>query len=212
MSLHDDRLSILQQLERGELSKEDAARLLSRLDAGEVAVPQASLVPAPIEPPVGEPEAVDEPSTPPEKSHLRSELWLIPFVLGLLLTLSAAVWMAQAWMAAAYSWGFWLSFIPLGLGVGLMWLGWETRRARWLHLRVKQGPGKRPRLIAISLPLPAGLLRWGMARSGRLSDNEKVQNVAQFLDEMNDAVAKDGPMHIFVDDDKDGEKVEIWIE
>lgn len=218
MSLHDDRLSILLQLERGELSKEEAARLLSRLDAGGTAELQASLVPAPIEPPVeepaaeGEPEFAAEPSVPPEKSHLRSELWLIPFVLGLLLTLSAAVWMAQGWMAAAFGWGFWLSFIPLAMGVGLIWLGWETRQARWLHLRVRQAPGKRPRLIAISLPLPAGLLRWGMARSSRLSGNDKVQTVAQFIDEMSDAVAKDGPMHIYVDDDKDGDKVEIWIE
>lgn len=214
MSLHEDRLAILQQLERGELSKEEASRLLTLLDSGE-ASPLTTTPSSPVGTEAGEPEheseEVNEQSAPPQRSHLRSELWLIPFVLGLLLTLSAAIWMAQGWAAAAFGWGFWLSFIPLGLGVALMWLGWETRQARWLHLRVRQAPGKRPRLIAFSLPLPAGLLRWGMARSRGLAGNEKMQNVAQFVEEMNDAVAKDGPMHIFVDE-KNGDKVEIWID
>ncbi len=31
------------------------------------------------------------------------------------------------------------------------------------------------------------------------------------LDELDQAVAKDGPMHIFVDDE-DGDEVEIWID
>jgi len=210
MSLRDDRLSILQKLERGDLSKEEAARLLTQLDEEKIPATRALEV---VEPEViSEDEPFRDASTLPEKSHLRSELWLIPFVLGLLLTVSAAMWMAQGWAAAPFGWGFWLSFFPLALGVGLMWLGWETRKARWLHLRMKQAPGKRPRQIAFSLPLPAGLLRWGMARSRGLSGNEKMQNVAQFVEEMNAAVANDGPMHILVDDDKDGEKVEIWID
>ena len=35
--------------------------------------------------------------------------------------------------------------------------------------------------------------------------------MADFLDEMDQAVATDGPMHIYVDD-RDGERVEIWID
>ena len=36
MNFHDQRLIVLQRMERGELSMDEAARLLSRLDAGQV--------------------------------------------------------------------------------------------------------------------------------------------------------------------------------
>ncbi len=214
MSFHDQRLNVLQRMENGELSMDEAARLLSKLDAGqsieETAEPVAE--PATLPHPELVVPVVEQPASQPEKTHQRSELWLVAFVPGLLLTLSSVSWMLQGYAAAGLSWGFWLSFFPLALGVVMMWFGWEVRRARWLHLRVNQGAGNFPRVIAFSLPIPTGLMRWGMQRFGRFQSVQQVQSVATFMEDLDAAVAKDGPMHILVDDDKDGKHVELWID
>lgn len=210
MSLHDQRLSVLQKMEHGDLSMEEAARLLSRLDAGE-----SILLPAaPVVPPQPEPIDIAEPplANQPEKTHQRSELWLLPFVLGILLAVSSVSWMLEGYRSAGLSWGFWLSFFPMGLGVLLMWFAWEVRQARWLHLRIKQTDGSFPKLIAFSFPIPTALMRWGMHRFGKFQSIQQVQSAAEFMEELDAAVAKDGPVHILVDDDKDGKKVEIWID
>ena len=93
-------------------------------------------------------------------------LWLLLFLFGLLITLFAATWIYQGFIYAGLSWGFWLSFIPFGLGVLLMWAGWEMRMARWLHVRIRQEPGKRPETISFGIPLPIGLTRWAVKRFG----------------------------------------------
>ena len=120
--------------------------------------------------------------------------------------------MLQGYSTAGLSWGFWLSFFPMALGVVMMWFGWEVRQARWLHLRVNQGAGNFPRVIAFSFPIPTGLMRWGMQRFGHFQSVQQVQSVATFMEDLDAAVAKDGPMHILVDDDKDGKHVELWID
>ena len=137
--------------------------------------------------------------------------WLVPFLLGLVLTLVSVNWMYLGFAAAGLGWGFWLSFLPLALGILLMWAGWEMRGARWLHLRVQQRPGHTPSQIAISIPLPIGLTRWAIQRFGRYSPGVNGQNPVDILDELDQALAADGPMHIYVDDEH-GEKVELWVD
>jgi len=137
--------------------------------------------------------------------------WLVPFLLGLLLTLVSVNWMYLGFAAAGLGWGFWLSFLPLALGILLMWAGWEMRGARWLHLRVRQSPGHTPSLIAISFPLPIGLTRWAVQRFGRYSPGMNGQNPVDILDELDQALAADGPMHIYVDSEH-GEQVELWVD
>ena len=138
-------------------------------------------------------------------------LWAVPFVLGLLLTLVSVNWMYLGYAAAGLGWGFWLSFIPLALGILMMWAGWEMRRARWLHLRVRQPAGERHGSFSISLPLPIGLTRWAVQRFGKYSPDMNGQSVGDIWDGLEEALAADGPMHIYVDDEH-GEQVEVWID
>ncbi len=138
-------------------------------------------------------------------------LWVLPFLLGLLLTLFSVNWMYQGFVSAGLSWGFWLSFIPFAIGILLMWAGWETRLARWLHLRIRRRPGSKPPVIAFSLPLPFGLTRWVVQRFGRFTPQVNGQDAADVIDELDQAFATDGPTHVFVDD-AEGEQVEIWID
>jgi hypothetical protein len=155
-------------------------------------------------------QPAEEVSEPP-KSGGWLGLWVVPFLLGLLLTLFSVNWMYQGWITAGLSWGFWLSFIPFAIGVLLMWAGWEMRLARWLHLRIRQKPGERPQVIAFSLPLPIGLTRWAIQRFGHYTPFANGRDSREVLDELDQAFTADGPTHIFVDDE-DGEQVEIWID
>jgi len=137
--------------------------------------------------------------------------WLIVFIPGLLLLAAAVNWMVQGYLAAGLGWGFWLSFIPFTIGVVMVWLGWEVRIARWFHLHVTQNNKPGPHEITISFPLPLGLVSWGIRRFGRFAGPMRGKDMDGILDELDQAVAKDGPMHIFVDDE-DGDQVEIWID
>ncbi len=173
----------------------------------------ASVPEPPLKEEVEQPAAsqpAGEESQPPKSSGWLG-LWVLPFLVGLLLTVFSVSWMYQGYLAAGLSWGFWLSFIPFATGILLMWAGWETRLARWLHLRIRQRPGARPQVIAFSLPLPIGLTRWAVRRFGHYTPFAGGQDSGDILDELDQAFTADGPTHIFVDD-KDGEQVEIWID
>jgi len=185
-----------------------------------VVITEPVLQPAPAAPGPSSQGEVDEPgsslpaeeeeSKPPKSSGWLG-LWVVPFVLGLLLTLFSVNWIYQGWLAAGLSWGFWLSFFPLAIGILLMWAGWEMRLARWLHLRIRQKPGEKPQVIAFSLPLPIGLTRWTFRRFGHYTPFANGRERGEILDELDQAFTADGPTHIFVDDE-DGEQVDIWID
>lgn len=137
--------------------------------------------------------------------------WMLVFIPGLLLVIAAVDSMSRGFITAGLSWGFWLSFIPFGLGVLLMWLGWEVRMARWLYIHIQQKPGAHPREIRLSFPLPTGLLNWGLRRFGRFDARFHGQDVATLFEEIDQSVTTDSPIHILVDEGN-GEQVEVWID
>jgi hypothetical protein len=242
MDIKAQRLEILQQVENGEMTLDEASRWLAALDKiksnGKVAELDAvtaekgdaisiensrdSGVADVIDPPVTvrepgsgviEPEVVENNQVGSDEANppVWQGWWLLVFVPGLLLAVASVNWMYSGFLAAGLSWGFWLSFFPFALAVVLMWLGWEIRLARWLHLYIRQKRGSHPREIALSFPLPLGLLNWGIRRFGHFSSPIQGKNVADVLNEVDQAVTTDGLMHILVDD-PDGDRVEIWID
>ena len=159
------------------------------------------------DPPI-EPVEVISPTT---HSPVWGGWWLWVFILGLLLIIAAANWMYAGFVAARLGWGFWLSFIPLSLGVVLVWLGWEIRLARWLSIHIRQRPGARPQEIMLSIPLPTGVLSWAMRQFGHFAPPLRGTDVGDFMNEIDQAVAGDGPLQILVGD-KNGGQVEIWMD
>ncbi|MDK0569324.1 hypothetical protein P6O78_15475, partial [Clostridium perfringens] len=89
-----------------------------------------------------------------------------------------------------------------------MWLGWEIRLARWLHLLIRQKPGSHPRMISLHFPLPLGLLSWGLRRFGHFNSPVQGKDVGELLNEIDQTVTTDGLMHIEVNDPNGG-RVEI---
>ncbi|MDO8971635.1 MAG: hypothetical protein Q7U74_13155 [Saprospiraceae bacterium] len=238
MDIKAQRLDILQQVENGEMTLEEASRWLAALDKiksnGKVTemdavvvetavsfVPEnipteATELPWMIEEP---PSVVLEPQVV-ETSHRANDDqvpsvwqggWLLVFVPGLLLAVASVNWMYSGFRTAGLSWGFWLSFFPFTLAVILMWLGSEIRLTRWLHLLIRQKQGSYPSVISLHFPLPLGLLSWVLRRFRHFASPVQGKDVGDFLNEIDQTVTTDGLMHIEVND-PDGGHVEIWID
>lgn len=209
MDPHDRRLKILRDVEQGILSIEEGSRLLAGLQEDVPALESVESFPEAAE--ESAPEVVIGPASEdfekPRRMGLWQFLWSIPLWLGVGMTVLAIYWMYEGWQTAGPGWGFWLSFLPLLVGLGLTVLGWEITRAPWLHLRVQQKPGERPATITISIPLPVRLITWTMSRFGKhIPDKVKGQDIEEILG----SVSAKNPMQIHVDDE-DGEKVDIYI-
>ncbi len=240
MDLRLRRMDILRRVESGELNPEDGNRLLLELEERELEQPLEPLPAAGFQAPAsGSPQAaVSEgtslgtlPSDPPAATGVGTlppvapdveekpspkfsgwrGWWVLPFVLGLLLTLFSVNWMYMGWVSAGLSWGFWLSFIPFALGIVVMWASWQMRFARWLHLHIRQRPGATPQVIAFSVPLPFGLTRWIIRNFGRFAPQVNSQDAVEILDELDEGFMTGDASHIFIDG-ADGQQVEIWIE
>jgi len=205
---------ILAMIERGELSAEEGMRLINAMgthhgeDEGssEVAPDRPKVVP--------EPEDVLEPSEPRISDEERRRMqrlkrwWILPFGIGLLITVLGAIWMYTGYINKGFSWGFWLAWIPFIVGIFVVAVSFQTSRSVWLHLRIKQKPGEKPQRISISLPLPISLTRWFLTSFGNRIPGLKDQPLGNYS-EILDNISPDEPFYVHVNDDD--EEVEIFI-
>jgi hypothetical protein len=224
MTLYERRLEILRKVESGKLSTEDGSCLLEELEMG---LPpdeplQAALEPVPSAPeveiilPPAAPQAGQLPQlTDLEQSRVNfwQKWWLLPFGIGVILTLLGAYWMYLGYLSAGLGWGFWLSWIPFGVGVLITAAAARSRTARWLHVRVHEAGGKdgRPHNINISLPLPISFGAWLLRTFGRwMPDDFNKQHMDEVLTMLDQALTKDAPLHVMVNEE-DGDQVEVFI-
>jgi len=152
-----------------------------------------------------------QPSISPEEKHRLNQLkrwWILPFGVGLLITILGAVWMFNGYMNNGFRWGFWLAWIPFLLGIFILSVSFQTSHGVWVHVRVKQKPGERPQRIAISLPMPIGIIRWFFQNFGHRISGLKDQPVGQYVDILENLSAEE-PFYVHIDED--GEEVEVFI-
>jgi len=147
-------MQVLERIEQGEISPEEGARLLSEMvDQSEEASSHGQTA--------SEDEATPTPPLQEEIERWR-RWWRIPLWVGFGVTILSGTFLFRALEAGVF-W-FACALIPFFLGVGFIALSWRSRTARWLHLRIRQRSGERPTFIALSMPLPLGLVanvfRW----------------------------------------------------
>ena len=215
----DSVTDILQKIERGELSAREGLRLINALENPEPeGAPAEKIDPARVSviddrPFRSQPEAE-------EKDHLSDgdlehELnswkrwWTIPFWVGVVITLVSAGLMDWGFQVARFSWGFWLSWLPFFLGTAVLTLAWRSQSARWLHVRVRQKPGQKPALIAISMPLPLKFAAWLLRTFGQHIPSLKDKDLDVILDTLNESLSSQAPFYVHVNDD--GEDVQVYI-
>jgi hypothetical protein len=240
MANEEERLEILRMIERGDITPEEGMRLMHALSGGrieeklaiertidvanelsitdeieddEAAMPEEPEVDEPAEDiPVAPAQVVKEETQPETDARFArwKRWWILPMSVGAVITVISAFWMYQGYQNHPFGWGFWLSWIPFLIGVGLMTLAAMSSTARWLHVRVKQKPGQKPAVIAISMPLPFGLIKLVMRLFGHRIPQVKGQNIAEMVDMLDQNLSNDAPFYVHVDDE-DGEQVEVFI-
>jgi hypothetical protein len=119
--------------------------------------------------------------------------------------------MYWAWSAKGYGVGFFLTWIPFLIGIGVLVLGWNSRTGPWLHLRIQQKPGQSPEMIRISLPLPLRFTAWVLRTFGEYITGLKDSGLDEIILALGDRSKQDAPLSIDVQDDEDGEQVRIYI-
>ena len=213
----NERLRILEMIEHGEISAEEGWQRLQDLNASDLAgepsveeyLVQDRFPGVEALPPAGLPgTAATMQPPPPDFSRWRS-LWVIPMWVGIGFTVLFAYLMSQAASAGAMFWMLCAS-LPFALGILLILIGWGSRTARWLHLRVQQPPGETPQRIVISVPLPLRLAGW-IVRTfrGRIKGMEGI-DVEGMLAAVGSNTSPETPLYIEVDEGN-GERVQIYI-
>ncbi|HWQ05474.1 MAG TPA: hypothetical protein VN452_08975 [Longilinea sp.] len=205
-----DKIEILNQVARGELSVDEGNRLLAELEAAQPA--QVEVIMPELQR-KGEMATGTDPEAQPELNEdemARLKSWRrwnwIPLTLFLILTGFAALWIYQGYRTGGFGWGFWLSWIPFLIGVLGIFAFWNMK---WVHVRVRDNKGGRIQRVSISVPLPLGILPWIFTTFNKyIPANVKEQQESILM--INEVLRTDEPIHIHVTE-KEDEEVEIFI-
>lgn len=210
--MSDTRMRVLQMLQDGAITAVEAQELLDAMADKETSIPETQTY---TSEPDSEPLSGDiiMPEPPPNMARFR-RFWQIPFFISLTLLLGSGVWLRSLYQRSggAITFGFvcvWSIFI---FTVLLTTLALLSRQSPWVHVRVKEKDGRR---IAISLPIPMGLAKWGIniARSFVPDKEQTSLDMAdEFLAEARHNLGQPGadPLIVNVDDD-DGDQVQVYI-
>lgn len=147
---------------------------------------------------------------PPEAEKWR-RWWIIPLWIGVGLIVLAGSLMYAALQSSGM--GFWFlcagSAFTFGLIVTV--LAWQSRTARWLHLRIQQRPGQSPGRIALSFPLPIRLTAWFFRTFRDRIPGMQHTSLDEIILALDHTATPENPVFISVNDEEEGESVQIFI-
>jgi hypothetical protein len=206
----EERKKILQMVEEGKISAEQAASLMKALEEDptprEIEVLQA-------EPSVG--FEGSEASSAPEFENVKARarrFAMIPLWIGVLIAVLSAWGIYGIQQNAGMNFWFYCLLFPLFLGVLLIVIGAGGQSARWLYVNVDRRYAQDgPRNITLGFPLPLGLTSWFLRTFGHNIQGMKNTNVDDII-QILDTTKKSGePFIVNVHDDEDGEHVQVYI-
>jgi hypothetical protein len=199
--MDDERMKILKRVEAGEISAQEAVRLLNELGQAPSSAPEP-------EPQVIEPELESSASAPPlETPRSLSQFWVYPLYAGVGIVVLGALLLYAVYGASA-GWGWALCGWPIfAAGVLVVASAWWLRTARWIHVRVR---GKEN--VTISIPLPLRLTAWAFKIARPFVPQFKDTGVDEVIMSLGDTLGQDGqPIYVDVHDEDEGEHVQIYI-
>jgi len=197
--MDDEQRRILQMVQEGAITPDEAARLLDALV--EEALPAAGDgSPAPAPAPARAPDDVIAPGPAPRFRRY----WEVPFAVGLILLGLAGVCVSS--VSGVLLLCGWSAFVVAAI---IALAGWWSRSAAWVHVRIRESDGDR---LSFSLPLPMGLAGWGLGLAQRYVDDDTRANldVAAGLLDMFRAADSYEPMTVEIDEE-DGDHILVHI-
>ena len=206
----EERKKILQMVQDGKISAEQAASLMQALEE--------DADPAEAEVEVLEPGASSGPAgtDAPEFEEVRARVRrfaMIPLWIGVIISVLSA-WAIYGVQQSAGIINFWFFclLVPLLLGVLLIALSAGGQSSKWLYVNVdRRNATDWPRNITLGFPLPLGLTAWFLRTFGHTIPGMKNKNVDEIIQVL-DATGKSGaPLIINANDNEDGEHVQVYI-
>lgn len=212
MTQSKERLEILEMIQGGKISPEEGMKLIEALNES-WEVEEEEYLQAREEmlyPPDSDQSESAVPEIDPEEIKSWRRWWVIPFWIGVGITVLGGALMYWGYSARGIGLGFIAAWIPFLIGLGIMALGWNSRTGPWIHIRIQQKPGESPQRISISLPLPVRFFAWSIRTFSQWIP-DIPQGSEEVLMALTDFSPGDSPLSINVNDEEDGEKVIIFI-
>jgi hypothetical protein len=204
--METDRMNILKRLEAGQIGVEEAATLLAALERVEAAAQPEAL------PEMVQADALDievpaaRLSEPPENPWAR--FWIYPMMAGGGILILGALVMALVYATGAARGWLVCGWLPMLLGLGIMLLVLWSRRAPWLHVRISE-EGKRK--MTLSFPVPLSLAAWVVRIIKPFVPQLRETGVDELILALRDSRVRGEPLYIDVQDDEEGERVEVYF-
>ncbi|HEX9840080.1 MAG TPA: hypothetical protein VGA72_12065 [Anaerolineales bacterium] len=205
----EERKKILQMVEEGKISAQEAASLMRALDE------DAHPVQAEIDILHTEAASGFEGSEAPEFEEVKSRarrFAMIPLWIGVFVAVMSAWGIYSIQQSAGVNFWFFCLMVPLLLGVLLIALGAGGQGSKWLYVNVDRRQAHDwPQNITLGFPLPLGLTAWFLRNFGHNIRGMGKTNVDEIIQVL-DATGKSGaPFIVNVHDDEDGEHVQVYI-
>ena len=203
----EERKKILQMVEEGKISADQAASLMRALDADSVPA-EMKVIQTESGPGF---EGSDAPEFEEVKSRAR-RLAMIPLWIGVFVAVLSAWGIYTVQQNSGLNFWFFCLLFPLFLGVLLIALGAGGQGSKWLYVNVDRREAHDwPQNITLGFPLPLGLTAWFLRNFGHNLRGMGKTNVDEIIQVL-DATGKSGaPLIVNVNDDEDGEHVQVYI-
>jgi len=211
MMSSEERRKILQMVEDGKISAEQAASLMRALEedaSGDSAEAEIEVIEAG---PGFEDKKTDAPEFEAVKARVR-RFAMIPLWIGVAITVLSAWAIYSVQQSAGMNFWFFFLMIPLFIGILFIALGASGQSSRWLYVNVdRRNAQDGPRNITLGFPLPLGLTAWFLRTFGHNIQGLRNTNVDEII-QLLDATGKSGaPLIINASDNEDGEHVQVYI-
>jgi len=200
----EERRKILQMVEEGKISAEEAASLMSALVNDDDA---DTPVEAEVEVLESGPDVGYERTDAPEFERIKERakrFALIPLWTGVFITVLSAWAIYSIQQSAGTNFWFYCMIFPLMLGVLLLALGGGGRTSRWIYVDVNRKdakPGDGPKHITLGFPIPFGLTMWVMENFGHNINGMNRKQVDGIVEMMKATKDSNEPLMVNVDDD-----------
>ena len=151
-----------------------------------------------------------QPAVMPGAADAWRRWWMVPLWIGVGLAVTGGLLMTQAQRTSGIGFWFFLAGVPFLLGLLLIVFGLESRSWPWLYLRVEQPAREWAPHFTFSMPIPAQPVAGFLSRFGRFIPHLEADSLNQVIQAIGETTCPENPICIEVED-KDGERVEIYI-
>ena len=202
----DEEKKILEMVEDGKISPEEAMTLIKALKE------------TPVEDEVEVIETdtnVDSESNADlefEEVKARAQRYaMIPVWIGVAFIVLGAYWMFALVQNANYGFWFFCAWLPLLIGLLLLVLTAGGKTSHWLYVNVDQAKGEWPRHITFGFPIPLGIICWILRNFGHFIRGLDYSKIDEIIKALSLAENLDEPLIVNVDEDEEGDKVQVYI-